>query len=603
MRASPCPAIVLVVCVLARFAPMFAQEAIPRQTGEARTWHKITLTFDGPHSAESASPNPFTDYRLNVVFSQDERSYAVPGYFAADGDAANTGADSGDKWRVHFAPDSPGRWSYRVSFCSGAGVAVSDEGETGLPVTPWDGYEGELTVLPSNKTGRDMRAHGRLEYVGERYLKFAGTGEYFLKQGADAPENLLAYADFDGNFSTDGQKDNLVKTWQPHVRDWREGDPQWADGKGKGLIGAVNYLASEGMNAISFLTLNVGGDDRNVFPYTDYDERHRMDVSRLAQWEIVFEHMTRMGFYLHFKTQETENETLLDNGDVGPERRLYYRELIARFGHHPAMNWNLGEENGALGKVNQSTEQRRAMAQYFYDQDPYHHNIVIHNGKMPTDLLGDKSRLTGFSLQTNKPDFSRVHGLVLEWVRRSAQAGRPWVVACDEPGDASHALLPDSEDPEHDDARSNALWGTLMAGGAGNEWYFGYRHGHSDLTCQDWRSRDLWWDQCRIALEFFRAHVPFDRMHADDELVSTDGDYCLAAPDVAYLVYLRNGGEAVLDLREDDRRYAVRWFSPRHGGELQLGTVDALAGPGKRALGLPPSAPREDWAVLLTPAD
>ena len=105
------------------------------------------------------------------------------------------------------------------------------------------------------------------------------------------------------------------------------------------------------MNVFSFLTLNIDGDDRNVFPYLTYDERYRMDVSRLDQWEIVFEHADRLGMYLHFKMSETENEMLLDNGDTGVQRKLYYRELIARFGHHLALNWNLGEENGALGDI------------------------------------------------------------------------------------------------------------------------------------------------------------------------------------------------------------------------------------------------------------
>ena len=35
----------------------------------------------------------------------------------------------------------------------------------------------------------------------------------------------------------------------------------------------------------------------------------------------------------------------MDQGVFDIEGKLYYRELIARFGHHMAMNWNLGEEN------------------------------------------------------------------------------------------------------------------------------------------------------------------------------------------------------------------------------------------------------------------
>ena len=71
----------------------------------------------------------------------------------------------------------------------------------------------------------------------------------------------------------------------------------------------------------------------------------RFDVSKMAQWERVFEYGDQMGMYLHFKTQETENDQRMDGGALGRERKLYYRELIARFGHHLALNWNLGEEN------------------------------------------------------------------------------------------------------------------------------------------------------------------------------------------------------------------------------------------------------------------
>ncbi|MFW6162106.1 MAG: DUF5060 domain-containing protein, partial [Planctomycetota bacterium] len=313
-------------------------------TGEPRKWHKVTLSFGGPAASETAEPNPFTDFRLVVTFRNGETRHVVPGYYAADGDAANTGAAAGNVWRAHFCPDRTGTWSWTASFRKGPGVAVADEPEAGESAGLFDGATGTLEIGPTDKEGRDHRAHGLLQYVGRRYLRFAETGEWFLKQGADAPENLLAYADFDGSFKNDGIKDNLVKTWQPHVRDWRPGDPTWADGKGKGLIGAVNYLAAEGMNAMSFLPLNIGGDDRNVFPYLTYDERARMDCSRLDQWEIVFEHADRQGIYLHFKTLETENELLLDRGNLGPQRKLYYRELIARFAHHLALNWNLGEE-------------------------------------------------------------------------------------------------------------------------------------------------------------------------------------------------------------------------------------------------------------------
>ncbi|MEL7336714.1 MAG: DUF5060 domain-containing protein, partial [Planctomycetota bacterium] len=348
----------------------------PVVSGEMKQWHCVTLTMQGPMSSESATPNPFMDFRLQVEFSHAASGlkYSVPGYFAADGDAANTSASEGNQWRCHLSPDHAGEWTYRVSFRKGSNVAVADSSDAGQPVEGMDGLTGQFTIAASDKSGRDLRGKGRLQYVGRHHLRFAGNGEFFLKAGVDAPENLLAYRDLDGDFKTDGVKDNLIKDWTPHVRDWCDGDPTWGDGKGKGLVGAINYLANEGLNVFSFLTLNIDGDDRNVFPYTNYEERYRIDVSRMDQWEVLFSHGERLGMYLHFKTQEAENVNLLDDGELGPQRKLYYRELIARFSHHMALNWNLGEEVGLGHKV--STEKKQAWANFFKEHDPYHHHIV-----------------------------------------------------------------------------------------------------------------------------------------------------------------------------------------------------------------------------------
>src|SRR6185436_2852968 len=221
-------------------------------------------------------------------------------------------------------------------------------------------------------------------------------------------------------------------------------DPTWKDGKGKALIGAINYLSSKGANSMSFIPYNGGGDGDNVWPFVDRDDKFHYDVSKLDQWQIVFDHAQSKGLYLHFKLAETENDdgvfgqggpprgggpggggvaaggaaaggvappqagaataaagragapggapgeggggrgraagppvpcpipVALDCGDTGPERRLYLRELVARFSYELALNWNLGEEN------TQTTAQQRSMIQYIHDVDPYDHNVVLH---------------------------------------------------------------------------------------------------------------------------------------------------------------------------------------------------------------------------------
>ncbi len=571
-------------------------------SGKLKKWHKITLTFDGPQTSELHSYNPFLNYRLNVNFRNGDRTYLVPGYFAADGNAAESSADKGNQWRVHFAPDATGEWQYEVSFRKGSNVAVSDNAMAGASAGFMDGLRGTFTVEATDKKGRDLRAKGRLNYVGKHYLQFAETGEYFLKAGADAPENLLAYADFDGNFKTDGHKDHFVKTWEPHVSDWNPGDPAWQDGKGKGLIGAVNYLASKGMNAFSFLPMNIEGDDQNVFPYVSYDNWERMDVSKLDQWEILFEHADHLGMFLHFKTSEMENQGLLDNGDVGPQRKLYYRELIARFGHHLALNWNIGEENGKWVDDHptpwQTTTQRLACAQYFYDHDPYHHHIVIHNGQEFYDLLGPESKYTGLSIQTNREDFGNVHGTVLKWRKLGDQAHKNWASAVDEPGDHRYSLVPDNINPEHNNARQNALWGALMAGAWGIEWYFGYSHEHSDLTCQDWRSRDKMWDQSRYALNFFTQNdIPYADMDPNDELTKNQDDYVLQQPGNVYVVYQKMGKKQKTILPNLSGDFAVSWYNPRTG--QFAGQPKIMKASGQLEIGFPPADSEKDWAILI----
>ena len=167
-------------------------------SGELKQWHKVTLNLSGPYVHEQDNqPNPFTDYRLDVTFAHASGSpkYVVPGNgFAADGKAANSSAKAGTAWRAHCSPDKAGKWTYRVSFVQGKNAALTSA--EGKALKKFHGKSGSFTVGKTDKKGRDLRAKGRLQYVGNRYLQFAGK-EYFLKAGADAPETFLGYKDFD----------------------------------------------------------------------------------------------------------------------------------------------------------------------------------------------------------------------------------------------------------------------------------------------------------------------------------------------------------------------------------------------------------------------
>lgn len=603
-------------------------------TGELKRWHKVTLTLDGPFAAErDTQPNPYTDLAFNVTFTHESGSpsYQVPGYFAADGDAANSSAESGTKWRAHLSPDKAGVWNYAASFTTGKNAALEGGGKS---LAPFDGQSGSFTIAETDKTGRDFRSKGRLRYVGKHHLQFAGSKEFFLKAGPDSPETLLGYADFDG---TEAHKSNVaLKTWAPHVGDWKAGDPTWGADKGKGLIGALNYLANKGVNAFSFLTYNAAGDGDNVWPFIDRKAKLNYDCSKLDQWGIVFDHATALGLYLHFKLQENESDDnrlggpkrtkkelpeALDGGKLGIERKLYCREIIARFGHALALNWNIGEEN------TQSSDEVRDMVKYLHDTDPYKHPIVLHTfppeqEKVYTPLLGDQSLLTGVSLQNS---WKAAHEKTLKWIRESAKAGRPWVVANDEQNPAGLGVPPDPGYKGHNgiavendnngskaegftaskpytmhDVRKLCLWGNLMAGGAGVEYYFGYKLPENDLVCEDFRSRDKSWDYCRVALDFFRDEkIPLVDMQSANALIGNTKDnndkFCFAKPGEIYLVYLPNGGSTDLDLGTARGSFSLQWFNPREGGALK--SADAILKGGDKT---PLVAPDDnDWLAVV----
>lgn len=592
--------------------------------GELKKWHKVTLEFDGPEVSEQDHFNPFVNYRLNVSFTHKntKTTFEVPGYFAADGNAQNTGAEAGNKWHVHFSPDRVGQWEWEANFIKGRYVAVANTTKTGLDGGYMNGQRGAFYILDTDKRSPDFRATGRLEYVNEPYLRFADSGGYFIKAGPDSPENLLSYKDFDGSFKNDGVKDNLVKDWQPHLNDWKQGDPSWPgidtknERRGKALVGALNYIASKGMNSISFLTLNILGDDQNIFPYVDSNDVLRFDISKLAQWEVVFEHAQSLGLFLHFKTQEVENQGLLDNGGLGLERKLYYRELVARFGHHLALNWNLGEENGEWHPnpptPPQTTIQRLAMAKYFQLIDPYQHHRVIHNGQYFQDIAGAGSQYTGASVQTSSPDFSQIHKAVKALRSWPVNNGRPLAIAVDEPGDAKYALRSDMLDPEHFNARANGLWGALTAGAWGTEWYFGYKNTHSDLTAQNWRTRDKFWTQAKHAIDFFTL-ADLDLPNAINQDQWATNAWVLAKDKAFYVLYTKDASKGVtLKLPGEPGVYDVKWYNPRKGGEFQQGSLHRVTQkkPFKhfwvrheKDLGLPPSDKERDWVILVTKAN
>ncbi|MEO1523451.1 MAG: DUF5060 domain-containing protein, partial [Cyanobacteria bacterium J06633_2] len=421
-------------------------------SGELKTWHKVSIDFEAPETF-SENSSTFRDYRLDVTFTNPDTGevVTVPGFFAADGDAANTGATSGNIWRVNFNPPSEGNWDYTASFRTGTDIAASTNLTAGQPVSFIDGEGGTLAIAPTDKTGDDFRAKGMLlQGDGTHYLQHQGDGDFFIRGGPGVPENFLANTDIDN--TSKGRHD-----YSTHADEYNAGDPEWGNGKGHNLVGAVNYLAEHDQNTIYIVTNTAGGDGKDVWPWAsdafgqlgthkksisdavnstpglDADDFSVYDVSKLGQWEILFDHMDDQGIYKNILFQETENDQLLNGGtpldgsSISVERAVYMREMIARFGHSNGIQWNMGEEN------TNTHQQRVDMAEHIKDVDGYDHLTVVHTFPNQIDqvyepLVGVEA-FDGPSFQTGG---GNIRQRTQEYLEASAAAGDPWVVAWDE---------------------------------------------------------------------------------------------------------------------------------------------------------------------------
>ncbi len=580
-------------------------------------WHTLTLDFEGPTTSETDEKNPFTDYRLLVEFSNGETTYLIRGFYAADGDAAQTSATSGNIWRVRFTPDIVGEWQYKATLKTGDKIAISRDPSVGRNIDIQKAT-GTFTVVQSTATGKDFRAplRGRLRADGKLF-RFEKSGQYWLKGGPNSPENLLGYTGFDDTYrllkeSREGEASAAgeIHSFEPHRQDWKKGDPLWGlktgTPRGHAIIGAMNYIEQQDMNVVYFLTNNIKGDGNDVWPYASPDQFDRFDVSKLAQWNILFDHMQAKGILLHMVTQETENELMLDGGETQFERQLYYSELISRFGHHPALIWNLGEENGPAHWLNygQNDQQRKDMAKFFAENDPYNHTVVLHSHATPGDiekiftpLLG-YAPLDGMSLQYHNGE--DVFDVTREWAKKSEDAGKTWVISMDEIGPWFNGVQPDSIDADHDEARRHVLWGHLLAGGAGVEWYFGSKFSSNDISAEDWRTRHNLWAQTKHALTFFESYLPYWEMgECGGNTMAREDVYCLGKEGEIYAFYMPGRGSSYVTLPANGTGYTVAWYDPKAGGALQSGTIATLKGGAYEFIGLAPNTTTQDWVILL----
>ena len=161
---------------------------------------------------------------------------------------------------MKFTPDRVGQWKFEAFLMEGKDIAVKQFTMPKKNNSIW-ALKGDFQVMEIDTTDSGFYRTGQLKYDGERYLVESETQDYFIKNGVGSPETFLAYHEFDGTFNNGGVEtpsliDGLHR-YEKHISDWNEEDGTWQDEKGKGILGALNYLAKKGMNSLYFMVMNV----------------------------------------------------------------------------------------------------------------------------------------------------------------------------------------------------------------------------------------------------------------------------------------------------------------------------------------------------------
>ena len=406
-------------------------------------------------------------------------------------DGNGSGGQNGNIWKIRFTPDQIGSWTV---------TTVS-------PEPSLNGVNYTFQVETSTRSGF-------LHYVGGFYLKFM-DGPYWLKTGADDPEEFLGEGVF---------------------------------GKWSGKRAAVDYLASHGINSMYMVLLDYPGDSGLVFPWLDPDEQSRIDLEKMKRWEGIFDYIREREIVL--------NLVLEDDGALIPvDRESYYRQMVARFGHHTGLIWSLREEYNER----YSSERAIQWAHLLQEIDPYDHPIALHNVNTPADWFLQSDAFTVTSIQTDKPSAEllprQFNQGALQWRQAAQAAGRPVMISYDETGKIS------SSDKDRSYARKMA-WCLVLAGA--------HFELHTYPMSEYPEFEALWGDVGRLARFMTRLH--FWEMQPRNDLVSENA-VALAKGGYELVAYTVDGSPISVDLSGFSGELTCEWYDPRTGESVVASAV------------------------------
>jgi len=528
-------------------------------------WELYEFALEGRCTAA----NPFTDAALKGEFiSPSGKKILADGFY-----------DGGTTWRLRFAPNEEGEWSYVLR---GEGVEIRQDGK--LRCTAARGH-GFLRIDPKNP-------YAFAYSDGTPFFPMGDTCYGLFDDSPITPELRAEYLK-----TRYAQRFNFVRLTVGHSPARAASDPiYWAWG----------------------VTLSKPDLDRfNPAFFHAFDDLIRRMRAVGMNAELIL-----LNFYRPPYTDIT--------AWTPARERLWLRYLIARYSaFENIFLWTIANEYETHpdGKYRldypADVDWAKATARFIKANDPYKHLVTVHpvisasrtgaNPRAPFDppwrigeFFGTDEAMDVLSQQTGDMDDGMVWDKTLQcWtgdpvhlvasVVADRRYGKP--VLNSESGYEylrGHPTM--REQVHHPDKIRRSAWRIVCAGGYFTAGFNGTL-GHSDIwnridapnhytfTLQDEGSAAY----LTTLYDFFRK-LPFSRMQPFPGV--SDNAVALAEPGKIYVVYLPHGGTVTLDLGATGP-FVGKWFNPRDG---KVAAEVPVQGSGKQQFAAPDA---EDWVLLL----
>jgi hypothetical protein len=361
--------------------------------------------FETSYTTTKDYPNCFTDVEVNGVFSQGDKQWIVPAFWAG-----------GKKWTLRFAPPTQGEYQFHVEATDKANADLNGK---------------EQTLRVGAYTGNNpLLKHGFIGVSADRRHFAHADGTPFLWLGDTWWKNLCKRMTWEGfqDLTADRRAKgfNVVQIVCGPYPDEGFFEARWENEGGK-----------------PYLTKDFTSANPAYFDYADRRLKHLVDAG------IVPALVGAWG--------RSDCNSMQAIGVAGLKR--HWRHLVARYGAYPVV-WILAGEIDTSTKWNQGPWAE--VATYLRSIDPYHHPLTCHTATGRRGVAGDELLIDYDMVGGSHGGGEATTPTTLAVLTDAYAKAPPLPVLCGETGYEGHMQF------HFQDVQRHVFWMYMLSGAAGH---------------------------------------------------------------------------------------------------------------------------------------